>query len=42
MLKFGTYVNLNMQNSIVVFTFSVLDEKKPFWASKFGPKNQNF
>ena len=30
-LKFGTYTNSNMQNSMVVFTFSVLDRKHPFW-----------
>ena len=26
-LKFGTYTKLNMENSMVVFTFSVLDRK---------------
>ena len=25
--------NLNMQNSMVMFTFSVLDRKKPFWGN---------
>ena len=37
-----------MQNSVVVFTFSVLERKHPFLANletpflgKFGPKNQN-
>ena len=34
-LKFGIWHNLNMQNSIVLFTFSVFDEqvlsKKPIW-----------
>ena len=30
-LKFGTYTNLNMQKSMAVFTFSVLDWKYPFW-----------
>ena len=29
-LKFGTYTNSNMQNSMVVFTFSVLDQKQSF------------
>ena len=32
-LKFGTYTNLNLQNSIVKFTFSVFNGKYPFWAS---------
>ena len=32
-LKFGTYSFSNMQNLTVVFTFSVLDGKHPFWAS---------
>ena len=31
-LTFGTKTNSNMQNSKVVFTFSVLDRKYPFWA----------
>ena len=30
-LKFGTKTNLNMQNSMVVFTFSVLYKKDRFW-----------
>ena len=30
-VKFGSRLNLNMQNSMVVFTFSVLDQKNPFW-----------
>ena len=33
--KFGIKINLNMQNSIVVFTFCVLDRKYPFWANLF-------
>ena len=32
-LKFGTLTNLNMQNSVVVFTFSILDQKHTFWAN---------
>ena len=32
-LKFGTSTNSNMQNSVVVFTFSVLDQKQPFWVN---------
>ena len=32
-LKFGTNTNLNMQNSMVIFTFAVLDRKHPFWAN---------
>ena len=31
-LKFGTYANSNMQNSMVMFTFSVYDQKYPSWA----------
>ena len=33
-LKFGTKTNLNMRNSMMMFTFSFL--------GKFGPKIQNF
>ena len=29
-LKFATYTNSNMQNSMVMFTFSVFDRKHPF------------
>ena len=32
-LKFATETNSNMQNSMVVFTFSVLDGKHHFWAN---------
>ena len=32
-LKFGTKTNLNMQSSMVVFTFAVLDRKYLFWAN---------
>ena len=32
-LKFGTQSNLNMQNSVVTFTFPVFDQKYPFWAN---------
>ena len=32
-LKFGTKTNSNMQSSVVVFTFCVLDWKHPFWAN---------
>ena len=39
-LKFGTYTNLNMQNSMVVFTFSMFNRKYLFWG-KFGPRNQS-
>ena len=40
-LKFSTYNNSNMQNSMVIFTFF------PFWLEipylgKFGPKNKNY
>ena len=31
-MKFGTYINSNMQNSMVVFSFSVLDWKHIFSA----------
>ena len=30
-LKFGSQTNLHMQNSMVMFTFSVFDQKFPFW-----------
>ena len=30
-LKFVTSTNSNMQNSVVMFTFSVLSWKYPFW-----------
>ena len=32
-LKFGTYTNSNMQNSMALFAFSVLDLKHSFWAN---------
>ena len=32
-LKFGTHTNSNMQNSMVVFTFSVSEGKCSFWAN---------
>ena len=32
-LKFGTYTNLNMQNSVVVFTFSFSERKHHFWVN---------
>ena len=32
-VKFGTLTNLNMQNSMVVFTFSALDWKHTFWGN---------
>ena len=31
--KFGTYTNLNMQNSIWVFTFFILVQKYCFWTN---------
>ena len=31
--KHGIWINSNMQNSVVVFSFSVLDRKNPFWAN---------
>ena len=30
-LKFGTQTNSHMQDSMVMFTFSVFDQKYPFW-----------
>ena len=30
-MNFVTYTNSNMQNLMVVFTFSVLYQKHPFW-----------
>ena len=38
-LKFGTFTNSNMQNSMVLLILSILDRKHPF-LGKFGPKNQ--
>ena len=32
-LKFGTKTNLNMHNSVMVFTFSVFGQKYHFWAN---------
>ena len=32
-LQFGVLTNSNMLNSMVVFTFAVLDQKYPFWAN---------
>ena len=45
-MKFGTYTNANMQNSIAVFTFFVFDRNPPFWAnfiqkSKLSVKRRN-
>ena len=39
-LKFGIETNLNMQNSMTLFTFSVLEHKHPFWAN-LVKKSQN-
>ena len=39
-LIFGTYTNSNMQNSMVVFKFSVLGSKHPF-LNKFDPSRKN-
>ena len=39
-LEFGTQTNLNMQNLVEMFTFSVFKQKH-FFGEKFGPKNQN-
>ena len=32
-LKFGSDINSNMQNSMVIFTFFVFDWRYPFWAN---------
>ena len=37
-LKFGSSINLNMQNSMVVFTFTVLDLEYPFWVNLIQKK----
>ena len=34
-MKVGIKSNLNMVNSIIRFTFPVLDPKNPFWANLF-------
>ena len=39
--KFGTYTNMNMQNTMVVFTFSIFDRKYLFGGT-FGLNNQNY
>ena len=36
-LKFGTKTNSNIQNSMLMISFSVLDQKYTFWG-KFGTK----
>ena len=37
--KFGTSINLNMHNSMAMFTFSIFDRKYLFFG-EFGPKNE--
>ena len=32
-LKLGTQTSSNMQNSMMIFTFSVFDQKHPFWVN---------
>ena len=32
-LKFVAETNSNMQNSVLMFTFSIFDRKYPFWAN---------
>ena len=39
-LKVSTQTNLNMKNSMVMFIFSVFDQKYLFWET-FVLKNQN-
>ena len=39
-LKFCTSTNSNMQNSMVVFTFSVFDRTYSSWLAKFWSENQ--
>ena len=39
-VKLGTQSNFNMQNSIMMFIFSIFDQNKSF-LGKLGPKNQN-
>ena len=34
-LKFGTWNNLNLQNSMVMFTLFVFDSKYPFFGNLF-------
>ena len=40
-LEFGAQTSSNMQNSMALFTFPVLD-RKLFGGGKFGPKKQNW
>ena len=40
MMKFDTYTNSNMLNSMMIFTFSVLDRKSQIhFLGKFDQKN---
>ena len=32
-MKFGNYINLKIENSMTMLTFSALDQKYHFWAS---------
>ena len=38
-VKFGIQINLNIQNSMVIFTLSIIGQKYSFW--ELGPNNQN-
>ena len=41
-LEFGTYNNLNMQNSILTFIFSIFDQKDSFWRQICSEKSKLF
>ena len=41
-LKFGIQTNSNMQDSVVLFTFSVLDRKHPFGQIWFKKSKLSF
>ena len=40
-MKLDTWTNSNMQNSMAVFSFFVLDRNYPV-LGKYGPKNKNY
>ena len=41
-LKFVAETNSNMQNSVLMFTFSIFDRKCPFWANLLQQINCQF
>ena len=41
-IELGIYTNSSMQNSIVIFMFSLLDRKYPFWVNLLIKKSKLF